>query len=117
MKKWVWLRTSVLFSPGSAGQGSLLNRPKLSITIEFACNYWAYPFHWLPKWYKNAVCLRRDFRPARSMSKVYWSDREHLRNNKMPQFLTMLMDFLKQKLGKDLFAAIAAKLPELLGKK
>ena len=51
------------------------------------------------------------------MSKVYWSDREHLRNNKMPQFLTMLMDFLKQKLGKDLFAAIAAKLPELLGKK
>jgi hypothetical protein len=29
----------------------------------------------------------------------------------------MLVDFLKNKLGNDLFASVAAKLPELLGKK
>jgi len=36
--------------------------------------------------------------------------------DKIPQYLTMLMDFLKSKLGNELFASVAAKLPELLGK-
>jgi hypothetical protein len=37
--------------------------------------------------------------------------------DKIPQYLSMLVDFLKNKLGNDLFASVAAKLPELLGKK
>ena len=37
--------------------------------------------------------------------------------DKIPQFLSLLVGFLKDKLGSDLFAAVAAKLPELLGKK
>ena len=37
--------------------------------------------------------------------------------DKIPQFMTMLIEFLKQKLGNDLFATVAAKLPDLLGKK
>lgn len=36
---------------------------------------------------------------------------------KIPQFMTLLIDFLKDKLGNDLFATLAAKLPELLGRK
>ncbi len=36
--------------------------------------------------------------------------------DKIPQYLTMLIEFLKNKLGNDLFASVAAKLPELLGK-
>ena len=35
--------------------------------------------------------------------------------DKIPQYLKMLIDFLKSKLGNDLFAKLAAKLPELLG--
>ncbi len=35
--------------------------------------------------------------------------------DKIPQYLTMLMDFLKSKLGNELFASVAAKLPDLLG--
>ncbi len=37
--------------------------------------------------------------------------------DKIPQFLTLLIGFLKDKLGSDLFASVAAKLPDLLGKK
>ena len=37
--------------------------------------------------------------------------------DKIPQFLSLLVGFLKDKLGNDLFASVAAKLPELLGKK
>ena len=37
--------------------------------------------------------------------------------DKIPQFLSLLVGFLKDKLGSDLFASVAAKLPELLGKK
>lgn len=36
--------------------------------------------------------------------------------DKIPQYLAMLVEFLKNKLGNDLFAKVAAKLPELLGK-
>jgi len=36
--------------------------------------------------------------------------------DKIPQYLSMLIEFLKAKLGNDLFAKVAAKLPELLGK-
>lgn len=36
--------------------------------------------------------------------------------DKVPQYITMLIEFLKGKLGNELFAAVAAKLPELLGK-
>jgi hypothetical protein len=35
--------------------------------------------------------------------------------DKIPQYLKMLVDFLKSKLGNELFAKLAAKLPELLG--
>jgi hypothetical protein len=35
--------------------------------------------------------------------------------DRIPQYLQMLIDFLKSKLGNDLFAKLAAKLPELLG--
>ena len=37
--------------------------------------------------------------------------------DKIPQFMSMLIEFIKQKLGNDLFATIAAKLPDLLVKK
>ena len=37
--------------------------------------------------------------------------------DKIPQFMTMLIEFLKQKLGNDLFATVATKLPDLLGRK
>ena len=37
--------------------------------------------------------------------------------DKIPQFMSLLIDFLKQKLGSDLFATVASKLPDLLGKK
>lgn len=37
--------------------------------------------------------------------------------DKAPQFMSILIDFLKQKLGNDLFATVAAKLPDMLGKK
>ena len=36
--------------------------------------------------------------------------------DKIPQYLSMLVEFLKGKLGNDLFAKVAAKLPDLLGK-
>lgn len=36
--------------------------------------------------------------------------------DKIPQYLSMLIEFLKAKLGNDLFAKVAAKLPDLLGK-
>lgn len=36
--------------------------------------------------------------------------------DKIPQYLSLLIEFLKAKLGNDLFAKVAAKLPELLGK-
>ena len=36
--------------------------------------------------------------------------------DKIPQYLSMLIEFLKGKLGNDLFASVAARLPELLGK-
>ena len=36
--------------------------------------------------------------------------------DKIPQYLSMLVEFLKAKLGNDLFAKVAAKLPDLLGK-
>lgn len=36
--------------------------------------------------------------------------------DKIPQYLAMLIEFLKTKLGNDLFASLAAKLPSLLGK-
>ncbi len=32
------------------------------------------------------------------------------------QYLSMLIEFLKAKLGNELFASVAAKLPDLLGK-
>lgn len=35
--------------------------------------------------------------------------------DKIPQYLALLIDFLKARLGNDLFAKVAAKLPELLG--
>ena len=35
--------------------------------------------------------------------------------DKIPQYLKMLVDFLKSKLGNELFAKLASKLPELLG--
>ena len=35
----------------------------------------------------------------------------------IPQFLSFLVAFLKEKLGSELFASVAAKLPDLLGKK
>ncbi|MFN9721466.1 MAG: DUF2780 domain-containing protein [Planctomycetota bacterium] len=34
---------------------------------------------------------------------------------KIPQYLALLINFLKSRLGDDLFAKVAAKLPELLG--
>ncbi len=37
--------------------------------------------------------------------------------DKIPQYLSLLVDFLKEQLGSDLFAKVAAKLPELLGQK
>ena len=37
--------------------------------------------------------------------------------DKIPQYLSLLVDFLKEKLGSDLFAKVVAKLPELLGQK
>ena len=37
--------------------------------------------------------------------------------DKAPQFISLLVGFLKDKLGSDLFASVAAKLPDLLGKK
>ena len=37
--------------------------------------------------------------------------------DKVPQFMSLLIDFLKQKLGSDLFSAVASKLPDLLGQK
>jgi hypothetical protein len=36
---------------------------------------------------------------------------------KIPQYLSLLVGFLKEKLGSDLFAKVVAKLPELLGQK
>ena len=36
--------------------------------------------------------------------------------DKVPQYLSLLVEFLKNKLGSDLFATVAAKLPDLLGK-
>ena len=35
---------------------------------------------------------------------------------KIPQYLSLLIEFLKGKLGNELFARVAAKLPELLGR-
>jgi|688.fasta_scaffold1273294_1 uncharacterized protein (DUF2267 family) len=35
--------------------------------------------------------------------------------DKIPQYLSMLIEFLKAKLGNELFASVAAKLPDLLG--
>lgn len=36
---------------------------------------------------------------------------------KIPQYLSLLVGFLKEKLGSDLFAKVVAKLPELMGQK
>jgi len=36
---------------------------------------------------------------------------------KLPQFLSLVSEFLKNKLGKELFAVVLSKLPDLLGKK
>lgn len=37
--------------------------------------------------------------------------------DKIPQYLSLLVGFLKEKLGSDLFAKVVAKLPELMGQK
>lgn len=37
--------------------------------------------------------------------------------DKIPQYLSLLVSFLKEKLGSDLFAKVASRLPELLGQK